>query len=233
MMKTPKIIVALDQTPWTSIEALADSLAGAPVGLKVGMELFYAHGPRAVEYLANRGFYVFLDLKLHDIPTTVGKALANLLALPAQLFNVHAAGGTEMLEAAAKALVQSGRNDAQVIAVTQLTSTSEALMQSQLRIHGSLVECVVAYAQLAHAAGLAGVVCSAQEAQLVKQATSRNFLCVTPGIRPAGVSAHDQKRTMTPRAALENGADALVMGRAITQANDPRSAVEQILKELP
>lgn len=232
-MKTPKILVALDQTPWTAIEALADSLAGAPVGMKVGMELFYAHGPRAVEFLAKRGFYVFLDLKLHDIPTTVGKALANLLALPAQLYNVHAAGGAEMLDAAATALAQSGRGDAKVIAVTQLTSTSEAVMRSQLRISGGLVECVVAYAQLAHAAGLAGVVCSAQEAQLVKQATTQNFLCVTPGIRPAGASAHDQKRTMTPRAALENGADALVMGRAITQAQDPRTALEQILKELP
>ncbi|MFP5459127.1 MAG: orotidine-5'-phosphate decarboxylase [Bacteriovoracia bacterium] len=232
-MRTPQILVALDQTPWKDIESLAGSLAGIPVGMKVGMELFYAHGPRAIEFLSDRGFYVFLDLKLHDIPTTVGKALTNLLAFPAHLFNVHAAGGVEMLEASAQALAKSGRRDAQVIAVTQLTSTSEAVMQSELRIHGSLVDCVVAYAKLAHAAGLGGVVCSAQEAQLVKQATAESFLCVTPGIRPAGVSAHDQKRTMTPRAALENGADALVIGRAITQASDPRLAVEQILKELP
>ena len=223
-----KVFVALDQTEWTDIERLAAALKGSGCGMKVGMELFYAHGPQSVDYLAKMGFPIFLDLKLHDIPTTVGKGIANLLKLPAQMYNVHVAGGSIMLQAAAKALSDSGRKDVRLIAVTQLTSTTEEMMQKELRIPGSLVECVTSYAKLAHDAGLHGVVCSAQEASAIKLVCGSKFLCVTPGIRPPGVEAHDQKRLMTPVDAIRSGADYLVVGRAITQASDPSRALEEL-----
>lgn len=226
-----KVLVALDQTDWSQIERLASALKGSGCGMKVGMELFYAHGNKAVEYLAREGFFVFLDLKLHDIPTTVEKAMGNLLKLPANIYNVHAAGGLEMLQGAKRALEKSQRRDAKIIAVTQLTSTSEITMQQQMRIPGKLVDCVESWARMTHLAGLDGVVCSAQEAKLVKAATHENFLCVTPGIRPKGVSQHDQKRTLTPLEALANGSDYLVIGRALSEATDPRKALEDLAKE--
>lgn len=223
-----KVFVALDQTEWKDIERLTAALKGSGCGMKVGMELFYAHGNKAVNFIHSHGFPVFLDLKLHDIPTTVGKAMSNLLQLPAVLFNVHVAGGSLMLQAAAKALNDSGRKDARLIAVTQLTSTTEEMMQKELRIPGSLIECVTSYAKLAHEAGLHGVVCSAQEATAIKLVCGSQFLCVTPGIRPPGSEAHDQKRLMTPVDALRSGADYLVVGRAITQAQDPAHALEEL-----
>lgn len=223
-----KVFVALDQTDWKDIERLTAALKGSGCGMKVGMELFYAHGPRAVDFIHSQGFAVFLDLKLHDIPTTVGKGIANLLKLPAQIYNVHVAGGSTMLQAAAKAMSDSGRKDARLIAVTQLTSTTEEMMQNELRIAGSLIECVTSYAKLAHAAGLHGVVCSAQEAAAIKLVCGPQFLCVTPGIRPPGGEAHDQKRLMTPVDAIRAGADYLVIGRAITQAHDPAKALEEL-----
>ncbi|MBY0518695.1 MAG: orotidine-5'-phosphate decarboxylase [Bacteriovoracaceae bacterium] len=224
-----KVFVALDQTDWKQLEMLSSSLSGSSCGMKVGMELYYAHGPKAVEFLHSKGFKVFLDLKLHDIPTTVEKALKNLIKLPAYMFNVHAAGGSEMLKRAAEAV--SARPDAKLIAVTQLTSTSESMMQSELKISGSLMECVLDYAKLTKNNGLHGVVCSAQEAQAIKKVCGPDFLCVTPGIRPKGVVAHDQKRLMTPNEALANGADYLVVGRAITEAKDPALALENLFKE--
>jgi orotidine-5'-phosphate decarboxylase len=223
-----KVFVALDQTDWQAITKLAESLKGSGCGMKVGMELYYAHGPKAVEFLANAGFPIFLDLKLHDIPTTVHKALANLLKLPIFMTNVHVVGGLEMMQKAREALSLSQRPQVKLIAVTQLTSTSQEMMQQELRIPGSLLECVTAYAQLAKAAGLHGVVCSAQEARAIKNACGTDFLCVTPGIRPAGSSAHDQKRLMTPQAAVENGADYLVVGRAITEALDPAQSLNEL-----
>ena len=223
-----KVFVALDQTEWKDIERLTAALKGSGCGMKIGMELFYAHGPQAVEYIRAQGFAVFLDLKLHDIPTTVGKAIANLLKLPAQLYNVHVAGGSLMLQAAVRALGESGRKDARLIAVTQLTSTTEEMMQNELRISCGLIECVTSYAKLAHDAGLHGVVCSAQEATAIKLVCGPEFLCVTPGIRSLGNDAHDQKRLMTPVDALRAGADYLVVGRAITQASDPARALEEL-----
>jgi orotidine-5'-phosphate decarboxylase len=223
-----RVFVALDQTEWKDIERLTAALKGSGCGMKVGMELFYAHGPKAVDYIHSQGFAVFLDLKLHDIPTTVGKGIANLLKLPAKMYNVHVAGGSSMLQAAAKALNDSGRTDARLIAVTQLTSTTEEMMQKELRISGSLIECVTSYAKLAHDAGLHGVVCSAQEATAIKLVCGARFLCVTPGIRPPGSDAHDQKRLMTPVDAIRAGADYLVVGRAISQAQDPARALEEL-----
>lgn len=226
-----KVLVALDQTEWSQIERLASALKGSGCGMKVGMELFYAHGNKAVEFLAHEGFFVFLDLKLHDIPTTVEKAMSNLLKLPANIYNVHAAGGLEMLQAAKRALEKSQRKDAKIIAVTQLTSTSEIIMQQQMRIPGKLIDCVEAWAKMTLQAGLDGVVCSPLEAKHVKAVTHDNFLCITPGIRPKGVSQHDQKRTLTPREALANGSDYLVIGRALSEASDPRGALEDLTKE--
>lgn len=223
-----KVFVALDQTDWKDIERLTVALKGSGCGMKVGMELFYAHGPKAVNFIHSHGFSVFLDLKLHDIPTTVGKAMSNLLQLPAVMYNVHVAGGTQMMQMAGKALSDSGRKDVRLIAVTQLTSTTEEMMQKELRIPGSLIECVTSYAKLAHDAGLHGVVCSAQEATAIKLVCGSKFLCVTPGIRPPGAEAHDQKRLMTPLDALRSGADYLVVGRAITQASDPARALEEL-----
>lgn len=226
-----KVFVALDQTDWSAIERLAQALRGSGCGMKVGMELYYAHGPKAVEYLHSQGFPVFLDLKLHDIPNTVAKALANLLKLPAFMYNVHAAGGSEMLLRSAEAWHQAQRPDTRLIAVTQLTSTSEATMQQELGIPGRLIDCVTSYAKLAQAAQLSGVVCSAQEARAIKEACGADFLCVTPGIRPKGAAAHDQKRLMTPQEALTQGADFLVVGRALTAAPDPARALSQLFEE--
>lgn len=224
-----RVFVAIDRTEWSELERLAQGLKGTGCGMKVGMELFYAHGPRAVEYLHAQGFPVFLDLKLHDIPTTVQKALGNLLKLPATIYNVHAAGGSEMLKLAAEAM--KARPDAKLIAVTQLTSTSEERMNRELRIPGALLDTVTAYAKLTRESGLHGVVCSAQEARAIKNACGEDFLCVTPGIRPKGKEAHDQKRVMTPAEAIRNGSDYLVVGRALTAANDPAFALDQLFEE--
>jgi orotidine-5'-phosphate decarboxylase len=223
-----KVFVALDYTEFDQVKDLAAKLHGQPCGFKVGMELYYALGAQAVEFLAQQGFSIFLDLKLHDIPTTVHKALINLFKLPATMYNVHAAGGLAMLEAAQEARLRSQRKDVQLIAVTQLTSTTEEVMNRELKISGSLLDCVTAYAQLTLRAGLDGVVCSAHEVSTVKAHTKDNFLCVTPGIRPPQAQKHDQKRIVTPLEAIQAGADYLVVGRAITEAADPALSLEQL-----
>jgi orotidine-5'-phosphate decarboxylase len=196
--------------------------------MKVGMELYYAHGPRAVEFMANKGFPVFLDLKLHDIPTTVGKAMGNLLALPIAMVNVHAAGGPAMLAAAHAA--RAGKH-VRLIGVTQLTSTDEVMLRDELLIDRPMDEVVATYAHMCLRAGLDGVVCSPREARLVKEHTSANFLTITPGVRPRGSAANDQIRTMTPNEALTNGADHLVVGRPITAAADPLRAFNELFQE--
>ena len=198
--------------------------------MKVGMELFYAHGPKAVEFLASKNLKVFLDLKLHDIPTTVHNALLNLLKLPIHMINVHAAGGPDMLREAHAAWLKAQRPEVKLIAVTMLTSTTPEMMQKSLRIPGSLEETVLAYAQMTKDAGLHGVVCSPLEVQLIKKNLGPQFLCVTPGIRPPGVAAHDQKRLTTPAEAIKNGSDYLVVGRAITGAADPLQALQTLFQ---
>lgn len=229
-MSVDKVIVAMDKTPWSEIEKLTNSLAGQPCWMKVGMELFYAHGPKAVEYVSSRGFKVFLDLKLHDIPTTVHNALLNLLKLPIHMVNVHASGGPTMLEESFNALAQSGRKDVKLIAVTQLTSTSEEMMQHSLGIKGSLESTVLSYGQMTKDAGLHGVVCSAHEVTGIKKLLGPDFLCITPGIRPKASTPNDQKRVMTPQEALRVGSDYLVVGRAINASADPRLALENLFE---
>ncbi|HGQ3429929.1 TPA: orotidine-5'-phosphate decarboxylase [Streptococcus pneumoniae] len=227
-MREHRPIIALD---FPSFEAVKEFLALFPAEeslyLKVGMELYYAAGPEIVSYLKGLGHSVFLDLKLHDIPNTVKSAMKVLSQLGVDMTNVHAAGGVEMMKAAREGL----GSQAKLIAVTQLTSTSEAQMQEFQNIQTSLQESVIHYAKKTAEAGLDGVVCSAQEVQVIKQATNPDFICLTPGIRPASVAVGDQKRVMTPADAYQIGSDYIVVGRPITQAEDPVAAYHAIKDE--
>ena len=195
--------------------------------VKVGMELFYAEGPAMVREIKARGHRVFLDLKLHDIPNTVRKAMAVLSRLGADICNVHAAGTVEMMRAAREGLGP----DALLIAVTQLTSTSEERMQRELLIDADMPTTIAHYARNAKEAGLNGVVCSPLEAGLVKDACGKDFLTVTPGIRFADSAADDQVRITTPARARELGSDFIVVGRPITAAPDPVAAWRRCKKE--
>ncbi|VPS55868.1 orotidine-5-phosphate decarboxylase [Streptococcus pneumoniae] len=227
-MREHRPIIALD---FPSFEAVKEFLALFPAEeslyLKVGMELYYAAGPEIVSYLKGLGHSVFLDLKLHDIPNTVKSAMKVLSQLGVDMTNVHAAGGVEMMKAAREGL----GSQAKLIAVTQLTSTSEAQMQEFQNIQTSLQESVIYYAKKTAEAGLDGVVCSAQEVQVIKQATNPDFICLTPGIRPAGAAVGDQKRVMTPADAYQIGSDYIVVGRPITQAENPVAAYHTIKDE--
>ena len=199
--------------------------------VKIGMELFYAEGPEIVRELKRRGHPVFLDLKLHDIPNTVRKAMKVLSALDVDICNVHAAGTVEMMRAALEGLTRPDGTRPLLIAVTQLTSTSEERMQRELLIGASINDTIVKYAQNAREAGLDGVVCSPLEAAMVKDACGPDFLTVTPGIRFADASADDQVRITTPARAREIGSDYIVVGRPVTAAPDPVAAYERCLKE--
>lgn len=228
-------IIALD---FSSKEEIATFLGGFPAEeklfVKVGMELFYQEGPAIVTWLKSLGHDIFLDLKLHDIPNTVGSAMAGLARLGVRLTNVHAAGGVRMMEAAKAGLengTPAGQPVPELIAVTQLTSTSEEEMHADQLIEVPLVESVLHYAQCAEKAGLAGVVCSAWEVEQIKQATNAPFMCLTPGIRPSGSAVGDQKRVMTPGKARAIGSDYIVVGRPITQAESPYQAYLAIKKE--
>ncbi|MBQ7268985.1 MAG: orotidine-5'-phosphate decarboxylase [Bacteroidales bacterium] len=195
--------------------------------VKVGMELFYAEGPAIVRELKSRGHRVFLDLKLHDIPNTVRKAMAVLSGLGVDLCNVHAAGTVEMMRAAREGLGP----DALLIAVTQLTSTSEERMQRELLIDADMPSAIAHYARNAKEAGLNGVVCSPLEVPLVKECCGTAFLAVTPGIRFADSAADDQVRITTPARARELGSDFIVVGRPVTAAQDPVAAWKQCRKD--
>ena len=199
--------------------------------VKIGMELFYAEGPDIVREIKRRGHPVFLDLKLHDIPNTVKKAMRVLSALDVDIVNVHAAGTVEMMRAALEGLTRPDGTRPLLIAVTQLTSTSEERMQRELLIGAGINETIVKYAQNAREAGLDGVVCSPLEAAMVKDACGPDFLTVTPGIRFAGAAADDQVRITTPARAREIGSDYIVVGRPVTAAADPVAAYERCLKE--
>ena len=227
-MRESRPVIALD---FPSFQATKDFLALFPAEeklyVKVGMEIYYAVGPEIVRYLKSLGHSVFLDLKLHDIPNTVKSAMKVLSELGVDMTNVHAAGGVEMMKAAREGL----GNQAKLIAVTQLTSTSEEQMQDFQNIQTSLKDSVIHYAKKTAEAGLDGVVCSAQEAQLIKQETYDDFICLTPGIRPAGADVADQKRVVSPGQAYQIGSDYIVVGRPITQAPDPVVAYHAIKEE--
>ena len=199
--------------------------------VKIGMELYYAEGPQIVRELKRRGHKIFLDLKLHDIPNTVKKAMAVLSRLDVDMCNLHAAGTIAMMEAAVEGLTRADGTRPILLAVTQLTSTSEERMHEDLLIEGRIGDVVVHYAENAKRAGLDGVVCSPLEAGMVKEACGIDFLTVTPGIRFADGAVGDQVRVTTPARAREIGTDFIVVGRPITAAEDPLAAYERCVKE--
>ena len=229
-----KIMVALDYSSAADAEQLIKQIDGIPCYLKVGMQLFYAAGPTFVEGLKERGFKVFLDLKMHDIPNTVKGGAISITKLGVDMFNVHAAGGRAMMEAAMEGVsqVSSGGKRPIVIGVTQLTSTSQQVMNAEIGLAGTVEEAVIRYAQLTKQAGLDGVVASPSEVMSIKKACGQAFQTVTPGIRPLGASVDDQSRIMTPGDALKQGTDYMVIGRPITAAANPRDALQSIIEEL-
>lgn len=202
-----------------------------PLFVKVGMELYMQEGPDIVRKIKEEGHAIFLDLKLHDIPNTVKSAMKGLARLGVDLVNVHAAGGKQMMEAALEGLeagTPAGKSRAALIAVTQLTSTTEEQMQREQHIELRLIESVLHYAQLTKQAGLNGVVCSVHEARAIAETCGEEFLRVTPGIRMSGGAAHDQKRIATPDGARRDGSSLIVVGRAITGAVDKRAAYKEV-----
>lgn len=228
-MKSPRVIVALDYAEIDHMHAFIDRVSPEQCRLKVGKELFTRYGPTVVDELVGRGFDVFLDLKFHDIPNTVARACEAASDLGVWMLNVHAMGGEAMMQAARDAL--SDADAPLLIAVTVLTSSDQDELHA-LGIDDSPAELVQKLARRAHAIGLDGVVSSAQEAASIKQATSGEFITVTPGIRPTGSDVGDQKRIMTPVDAVKQGADYLVIGRPVTQVPDPCEVLRTINSEL-
>ncbi|KIN33446.1 MULTISPECIES: orotidine-5'-phosphate decarboxylase [Bacillus] len=233
-MKNNLPIIALDFASAEETLAFLAPFQQEPLFVKVGMELFYQEGPSIVKQLKERNCELFLDLKLHDIPTTVNKAMKRLASLGVDLVNVHAAGGKKMMQAALEGLEEgtpAGKKRPLLIAVTQLTSTSEQIMKDELLIEKSLIDTVVHYSKQAEESGLDGVVCSVHEAKAIYQAVSPSFLTVTPGIRMSEDAANDQVRVATPAIAREKGSSAIVVGRSITKAEDPVKAYKAVRLE--
>jgi orotidine-5'-phosphate decarboxylase len=224
------LIVALDFDDMNRVQQLVTTLGDAVGHYKVGMELFYAAGGEAVRFLRAAGKEVFLDLKLHDIPNTVGRSAGVLAALGATMINVHATGGTAMMRAA-QAATAGCKPRPKLIAVTVLTSLDEAEW-ARLNCAVPIAQQAAHLAELAKEAGLDGVVASPQEAAAIRAACGPEFLIVTPGVRPAGSAVNDQSRVATPAGALRAGASHLVVGRPITAAPDPRAAALAILREM-
>lgn len=229
MIPAEKIVVAIDSTDKEQIARTFSALKGQNVWIKIGMEAFYCFGSKIILDAKKEDFRVFLDLKLHDIPTTVENSLKVLTKLPIDMINIHAAGGSEMMKRAAD-VVKAMPTRPLLIAVTQLTSTTQEQMNQEQRIEGDLLESVAHYASLAKNAGCDGVVCSPFEVQTIKLVCGSRFICVTPGIRPVGVATNDQARVMSPMDAFRKGSDLMVIGRPITQATSPLLALLNIMK---
>lgn len=225
------VIIACDFNSAEETFAFLDKFTGKKPFVKIGMELFYAEGPQIVRDIKKRGHKIFLDLKLHDIPNTVMKAMKVLSSLDIDMVNIHAAGTIAMMEAALTGLTREDGTRPLLIAVTQLTSTSEDRMQSELLINSSLEKTVMHYAENAKKAGLDGVVCSPMESEAVHNVCGKDFVTVTPGIRFADSAKDDQIRITTPAKAKEIGSDYIVVGRPITQADDPVKAYERCITE--
>lgn len=225
------VIIACDFNSAEAVYSFLDKFTDVKPFVKIGMELFYAEGPAIVREIKKRGHKIFLDLKLHDIPTTVKKSMAVLTALDVDIVNLHAAGSSEMMKAALEGLTRPDGTRPLLIAVTQLTSTSEERMQKELLINATMPETVKAYALNAKNSGLDGVVCSPLEACLVKEACGEDFITVTPGIRFADNDVADQVRVTTPVKAKEIGSTFIVVGRPITAADDPVAAYKRCVKE--
>ena len=226
------VIIPLD---FATVQETYDFLGLFPEGekpyVKIGMALFYLEGPQIVREIKRRGHKIFLDLKLHDIPNTVKMAFAALSGHDVDLTNLHASGAIEMMRAAVEGLTRPDGTRPQIIAVTQLTSTSQEVMQNELLINAGMEETVLHYAKNAKIAGLDGVVCSPHEAASVKKTCGRDFIALTPGIRFADSAADDQSRIMTPAKARGAGSDYIVMGRPIIAAADPLAAYRRCVKE--
>lgn len=225
------VIIACDFSSAQATFDFLDKFTEEKPFVKIGMELFYAEGPSIVKEIKKRGHKIFLDLKLHDIPNTVKKSMAVLSKLDVDMTNLHAAGTVEMMKAALEGLTREDGTRPILIAVTQLTSTSEERMQHELLINASINDTIVKYAQNTKAAGLDGVVCSPLEAGMVKRACGSGFLTVTPGVRFADGDIGDQVRVTTPEKAKELGSDYIVVGRPVTQAEDPVAAYRRCVRE--
>lgn len=225
------VIIACDFSSKEETLAFLDKFSGKKPYVKVGMELFYAEGPEIVREIKARGHQIFLDLKLHDIPNTVKKSMSVLSRLDVDMVNLHAAGTRAMMEAALEGVTRPDASRPLVIAVTQLTSTSQERMQEELLISAPIDETVMHYAANAEKAGLDGVVCSPMEAGKVHETCGKQFLTVTPGIRFADGEKGDQVRVTTPAQAKEIGSDYIVVGRPITAAADPVAAYERCVAE--
>ena len=225
------VIIALDFDSREKVFSFLDRFTEEKPFVKIGMELYYAEGPDIVRQIKARGHKIFLDLKLHDIPNTVKKAMAVLSGLDVDMTNLHAAGTKAMMEAAVEGLTRPDGTRPLLIAVTQLTSTSQERMEADLLIHEPLDRVVMHYAQCAAQAHLDGVVCSPLEAGKVHETCGKNFLTVTPGVRFADGEVGDQVRVTTPERAKEIGSDYIVVGRPITQAADPVAAYRRCVAE--
>lgn len=230
-----RIIVALDVKGEDEALNIVSQLEGQIKYVKVGMELFYATGYQLIEKLKKLGLKIFLDLKLHDIPNTVGRASAQLTRLEVDMFNLHVAGGLRMMEEARLQMEQSlvmGQKKPLLIGVTQLTSTDVRTLREEIGIMASIEETVINYAKLAQKAGLAGVVSSPLEVIKIKEACGTDFVTVTPGIRVSEGIKHDQKRITTPKQAFEIGSDYIVIGRSITESSNISSAFTSIINSI-
>ena len=225
------VIVALDFPSAKEVYSFLDKFEEEKLFVKIGMELFYAEGPEIVREIKRRGHKIFLDLKLHDIPNTVMKAMASLSKLDVDMCNLHAGGGSEMMKAALKGLTRADGTRPLLIAVTQLTSTDSDMLKNELLISESMEKTVESYALNALKSGLDGVVCSPLEAAKVHSACGNSFLTVTPGVRFAGGEKGDQKRVTTPEEARKIGSDYIVVGRPITAAFDPVAAYKSAKKQ--
>lgn len=229
-----KPIIALDFSSRKAVEDFLERFENEELFVKIGMELYYQEGPSIVSFVKSKGHKIFLDLKLHDIPNTVENAMRGIAKLGVDMVNVHAAGGTQMIQAAKRGLIagtSEGNTIPQLIAVTQLTSTTDESMKVEQLIPVSLIESVIHYAKIAYSAGADGVVCSALEVEALNTVLPKEFLKVTPGIRPISSDVNDQKRVTTPSLAKSYGSTHIVVGRPITQANDPKAAYDAIVKE--
>ena len=225
------VIVACDFSSAEQVFSFLDKFTEEKPFVKIGMELFYAEGPQIVRDIKARGHKIFLDLKLHDIPNTVKKAMSVLSGLDVDITNLHAAGTTAMMQAALEGLTRPDGSRPLLIAVTQLTSTDQEAMERDIMIHAPIDEVVMHYASTAAKAGMDGIVCSPLEAGKVHERCGESFLTVTPGVRFADGDVGDQKRVMTPAAAKEIGSDYIVVGRPITAAADPVAAYRRCVAE--
>lgn len=229
-----ELIIALDFPDKKEVETFLKKFPNESLYVKVGMELFYKEGPSIINFLKEQGHRIFLDLKLHDIPNTVKSAMRNLASLGVDMVNVHAAGGSKMMEAALEGLEEGTTSGDRplLIAVTQLTSTTEEMMNEELRIHGSLQETVSGYAHLTKVSGLDGVVCSVHEVEQIRKVCGSEFATVTPGIRLASDNVDDQVRVATPSVARKAGSSYIVVGRSITNAENPYEIYQLIQQQL-